>query len=158
MRRNLQPINRESIGHRQILVLLHTAQQQVSWSLRLVIRRAHECEELLVVPLASSDISALGVGELGVVLSSEEIGNGVAVLIVVQWYDSVDARLEGVFACEAERVADVDDGSSWPWCDETEFLRSWRADLKTPLLTKEESERADVGVLLVSNVVVGDWV
>lgn len=43
----------------------------------------------------------------------------------VQGYDSVDAGLHCVAACEAEGVADVDDGGTHFGCDETEFFGSW---------------------------------
>lgn len=68
---------------------------------------AGEGEELLVVPLAGGDEAALGVGEEGVVLGAQEVGDGVAVLGVVVGDDAVDARLHRVARGEAQRVADV---------------------------------------------------
>ena len=75
----------------QISLLLHTAQQQVAWCSSLHLRGSSESIEFLVVPLSSSDGSSAGIGELGLVLRAEEIGDGVSVLVRIQGNDSVDA-------------------------------------------------------------------
>jgi hypothetical protein len=105
-------------------LLLHPAQQQVTRSLGLLQLRRRERVELLVVPLPSCHVSASAVREHGLVFSPQEIRNRVAVLGWVQGYDSVDARLHCVPACEAEGVADVDDCGANFGCDEAEFLGS----------------------------------
>jgi len=35
---------------------------------------------------------------------------------------------------------------------------TWRTDLQTPLLTEQQSQRADIRVLLVSNILVRNWI
>ena len=75
----------------QISLLLHTTQQQVAWCSSLHLGGSSEGIEFLVVPLSSSDGSSAGIGELGLVLGAEEVGDGVSVLVCVQWDDSVDA-------------------------------------------------------------------
>lgn len=107
------------------------------------------------MPLAGGDVAALGVGEHGVVLGAQEVGDGVAVLAVVVGHDAVDARLHGVARGEAQRVADVDDGGAGPRLDEAELAGSGGPDLHAPLLAEEQRQRADVGVLLVPDVGVG---
>lgn len=66
--------------------------------------------------------------------------------------DPVDARLHLVPAREAERVADVDNGAAVLGLHKPELAGAWRADLEAPLLAEEQSQRADVGVLLMSNL------
>jgi hypothetical protein len=105
-------------------IFLHPTQQQVAWSLSLVKLRCHECVELLVMPLPSSDISASAIREHSLVFSPEEVGDGVAVLVAVQRDDSVDARLHCVAARKAERVPNVDDCGADFGCDESEFFGS----------------------------------
>lgn len=104
------------------------------------------------MPLAGGDEATLAVGEHGVVLGAQEVGDRVAVLGRVVGHDPVDARLEGVVAREPERVADVDDGAALPGRDEPELLGSRRPHLQAPLLGEEQRQRADVRVLLVADV------
>lgn len=107
-------------------------------------------------------------------------------LRVLQRHDAVDARLHRVPAGETERVAHVDDRRADLGRDEAELRGSWkgspsvsashfplvfearpggfangltrRSDLETPLLAEEQSQRADIGVLLVSDVLLCDGV
>ena len=113
-----------------------------------------EGEELLVVPLSGGDISALAVGEHGLVLGAEEIGNRVAVLGRVEGDHPVDARLHLVPARKPKRVPNVDDGAPFLGLDKSKFPGSWWPDLEPPLFTEQEGERTDVGVLLVSDLLV----
>lgn len=104
------------------------------------------------MPLAGSDVPALTVGEHGRVLGPEEVCDRVAVLGRVIWHDPVDARLHLVPACEAQRVADVDNGAAILGLHEAKLARTWRADLESPLLGEEQGQRADVGVLLMPDL------
>lgn len=72
----------------------------------------------------------------------------------VEGHDPVDARLHLVPAREAQRVADVDDGAALLGLHEPELAGARRPDLEAPLLAEEQGQRADVGVLLVPNVLV----
>lgn len=115
-----------------------------------------ESLELLVVPLSGSDGAALRVDEHGVVLGTQEVSDGVAVLSRVEWHNAVNAALELHVAGEAERVADVDEGAAGLGSDETHLTGTAgarRTDLQTPLLTEEKSQGADVSVLLVTDAV-----
>jgi len=67
----------------------------------------------------------------------------------------VNARLHGMSTGETQRVTNINDCGAWFGSDEAEFLGSWWSDLETPLLAEEESERADIGVLLVADVLLG---
>lgn len=107
------------------------------------------------MPLAGGDVPALTVGEHGRVLGAEEVGDRVAVLGRVERHDPVDARLHLVPAREAQRVAHVDDGAAVLGPDESELAGAGRADLEAPLLAEEQSQRADVGVLLVPDLLGG---
>lgn len=134
------------------VLLGHAAEDHGAGGEGLELGRGGEGEELLVVPLAGGDVAALGVGEHGLVLGAQEVGDGVAVLGGVEGHDAVDARLHRVAGREPERVADVDDGHAVPGLDEAELLGSRGPHLEAPLLGEEEGERADVGVLLVADV------
>lgn len=138
-----------------VLLLLHSTQDHRGRHVGQKLGRVGEGEELLVVPLASRDVSALAVGEHGRVLSPEEVRNRVAVLGRVERHNPVDARLHLVPACEAQRVADVDDGAAILGLHKPEFARTWRADLEAPLLGEEQSQRTDIGVLLVPDLLSG---
>lgn len=140
-----------------VLLLLHSTQDHGGRHVGEELRRVGEGEEFLVVPLASRDIPALAVGEHGRVLGPEEVGDRVAVLSWVEGHDPVDARLHLVPAREAQRVADVDNGATVLGLHEPELAGAWRADLEAPLLTEEQGQRADVGVLLVPDLL-GDRV
>ena len=111
-----------SLSHRNIF--LHPTQQQVAGSLSLLKLWCRECVELLVMPLPSSNVSAGAIREHSLVFSPEEVGDGVAVLLVVQGDDSVDARLHCVAACEAERIPNVDDCGADFGCDKSELFGS----------------------------------
>lgn len=136
----------------RLVLLLHATQDHGARGQGLDLGRAREGEELLVVPLAGGDVAALAVGEHGVVLGAQEVGDGVAVLCGVQGHHAVDARLHRVAAGEAQRVAHVDDGHALLGLDEAELLSARGTHLQTPLLGEEEGQRADVGVLLVADV------
>lgn len=73
----------------------------------------------------------------------------------VKRYDPVDARLHLVAAREAQRVADVDNSTAVLGPDEPKLARTWRANLEAPLLCEEQSQRADVGVLLMPDLLGG---
>lgn len=137
-----------------LLIGRHATVQHRRRGKSLDIRGSLEQEELLVVPLASSDVAALAVLEHGVVLGTEEVSNGVAVLIRAEGHDTVDAGHEGVATSKAQRVADVDDGAAGLGGDEAELLGSGRADLQAPLLGEEECQGGDIGVLLVADLLV----
>ena len=111
-----------NLAHSNFLLILHPTQQQVARGLLLLVLWRRERVELLVMPLPSRDVSFSAVREHALVLSSQEICDRVAVLGGVQGYDSVDARLHGVAAREAERVAHVDDCGADFGSDEAEFL------------------------------------
>lgn len=138
-----------------VLLLLHSTQDHRGRHVGQKLGRVGEGEELLVVPLASRDVPALAVGEHGRVLSPEEVRNRVAVLGRVERHNPVDARLHLVPACEAQRVADVDDGAAILGLHKPEFARTWRADLEAPLLGEEQGQRTDIGVLLVPDLLSG---
>lgn len=137
-----------------LAVLLHTSQDHRLGCHSLPQLRVGESLELLVVPLAGSNGTALRVDEHGVILGTEEVGNRVAVLSGVKGDDTVDAALELVAAGEAEGVTDMDESTSLLRGDEAHLLGTTlagRADLETPLLAEEEGEGADVSVLLVTD-------
>ena len=104
------------------------------------------------MPLAGRDVAALGVGEHGLVLGTEEVGDRVAVLVGVEGHNTVDAGLHGVVGGEPEGITDVHDGAALLGGDEAELLGSGRADLEAPLVAEEEGKRRNVGVLLVADV------
>lgn len=108
------------------------------------------------MPVLGGDIASLRVHEHGVVLGAEEVGDRVPVLGGVEGYDAVDARLELHAAGKAEGIADVDEGAVLLGLDEAHLegaALSGGADLETPLVAEEEGEGADVGVLLVADLV-----
>lgn len=72
----------------------------------------------------------------------------------VEGHDPVDARLHLVPTCETQRVADIDDGAAILGLDKSELASPRRADLESPLLAEEQGQRADVGMLLVADVLV----
>lgn len=144
-------------SNRVVLLLLHSTQNHRGRHVGQKLGRVGEGEELLVVPLASRDVPAFAVGEHGRVLGPEEVRDRVAVLGRIERHDPVDARLHLVPACEAQRVADVDDGAAILGLHKSELARTWRADLEAPLLGEEQGQRADIGVLLVPDLF-GGWV
>jgi hypothetical protein len=74
------------------------------------------------------------------------------VLAVVVRDHTVDARLEGMSAGEAQGVTDVYDGLALLRLNKAKLLGARGADLETPLFSEEQGKRADVCVLLMSNV------
>lgn len=75
-------------------------------------------------------------------------------LTIVVRHNTVDTRLERVTACEAQGVANIDDSLTLLGLYEAEFFGPWWPDLETPLFGEEDSEGADVCVLLVADVAV----
>lgn len=139
-----------------LAILLHATQDHRLGSHGLPNLGVGESLELLVVPLSGSDGAALRVDEHGVVLGTQEVSDGVAVLSRVEWHNAVDAALELHVAGEAERVANVDKSAAGLGSDETHLTGAAgarRTDLETPLLTEEKSEGADVSMLLVTDAV-----
>lgn len=68
----------------------------------------------------------------------------------------MNAALELMTTGEAQRVADMNEGAARFGGDETHLTGTafaGRANLKTPLLAEEESQGADVSVLLVADAV-----
>lgn len=104
------------------------------------------------MPLPSGDVPSLAVGKHGRILGSEEVRDGVAVLGWVEGNNPVNARLHLVATRKTQRVTDVDDGTAILWPHEAELASPWRADLEAPLLSKKQGQRADVRVLLMSNL------
>lgn len=139
-----------------LTILLHATQDHRLRSHGLPNLGVSESLELLVVPLSSSDGAALGVDEHGVVLSTQEVSDGVTVLSRVEGHNAVDAALELHVAGKAERVANVDESAAGLGSNETHLTgaaSARRADLETPLLAEEKSQGADVSVLLVADAV-----
>lgn len=73
----------------------------------------------------------------------------------IEGHDPVDARLHLVPTREAQGVADVDDSAAVLGPDEPELASTWRANLEAPLLCEEQSQRADVSVLLMPDFMGG---
>lgn len=109
--------------------------------------------KLFVVPLLRRDVPPRAVGELDVILRSEEVGNAVPVLVLQppRGNDLVDGRAEAVAREEAQSIADVDDGVARLRGDESPAGGLFGQHLESPLLAEEEGQGADVGVLVVAD-------
>lgn len=93
---------------------------------------------------------AIGIAELQPVFGTQEVRDRVAVLVAAHRDDAVQAGVEPLAGEETQRVSNVDDGMSVTWRDPVPLILARGLELETPLLSEEQSQGANVGVVVVA--------
>ena len=114
---------------------------------------------LFVVPLLGAHHFAIHILEIRSALGSEEVCNGVAIFLLVDFTrgeNAVKTRLEAFAGKETQRVTDIYDCMARPrFNPEPRFaFLDGTEELQTPLRGKKKCERADIGVLVVAGITV----
>ena len=112
---------------------------------------------LFVVPLLGAHHFAIHILEIRGALGSEEVCNGIAIFLLVNFTrgeNAVKTRLEAFSGKETQRVTDIYDRMARPrFNPEPRFaFLDGTEELQTPLRSKKKCERTDIGVLVVARI------
>ena len=112
---------------------------------------------LLVVPLLGAHHFAIHILEIRGALGSEEVCNGIAIFLLVNFTrgeNAVKTRLEAFSGKETQRVTDIYDRMARPRFNpkpRSAFLDGTE-ELQTPLRGKKKCERTNIRVLVVARI------
>lgn len=152
------PRNRQIVQNRLLISknLFHPASEHRTQLLLVMGLRINDV--FLVVPFLRADRLSIGILEIGGALGPEEVRDGITTFFLeaaARRVDAVETRLEALAGEETQGVSDVYNRVSWSGFDpQPRFaLLDGAQELQAPLRRKEEGERANVRVLVVSGII-----